>query len=369
MGLFWIAAAAAASKKLKSRHGRSRPSKPEETSHNSNSYSYDVKHSYYDCVVAELGCKSGEDLNAFFQKIVEEYQSVINVDIQEKIVQLDKKTNELIEFEDRYGVKHSRSNFYANPTYIFDEITKSFDGDNYIASIISDIKNTNGDYVRFGNRLNYEISSLEDRIKRYEAEIPEMEHKIKDYKRKKIFYVLDRDFWDGLLYKETGEYIKTQKYLESDKAVLKAYKYYYKLYSENSELLKKCFDKYIEYSTINSERDSIERYIYKLKRISSGEEIYETDYQEKKLSQALDNLIQSGKITDIELQKVFLLLDKVEIKGRRGEYNFSYYRDNKSKLMKFIVEWFISNVYELDENFVDRNYYIQEEENTAPKLT
>ncbi len=88
-------------------------------------------------------------------------------------------------------------------------------------------------------------------------------------------------------------------------------------------------------------------------RITS-QRIYIPDLQ-KKVFRAC---ISSGKITAKILRKVFLQMDKAEIKGRRGEYNFSIYNGEKESFAKEILpllEWFIREVYESDETFVDRN--------------
>ena len=93
---------------------------------------------------------------------------------------------------------------------------------------------------------------------------------------------------------------------------------------------------------------------------SSNETI---EIQTKKDAIEFENYTQGDQKT---LEIVFLMLDKVEIKARRGEYSFQ--NTYHSTTFDSIVKWFISDVYEMDPNFVDRNYNLPEEEAHVKKL-
>ena len=61
-------------------------------------------------------------------------------------------------------------------------------------------------------------------------------------------------------------------------------------------------------------------------------------------------------------------MDKIEIKARRGEYDFSsMYSSSIPTYLKPLVTWFIQTIYEEDEKFVERNINNVNEENNAPK--
>lgn len=81
----------------------------------------------------------------------------------------------------------------------------------------------------------------------------------------------------------------------------------------------------------------------------------ETEYSEKTLNEAIKYMIESNIITTDDLQKVFLTLDKIEIKARRGEYEFKNQVPIVIQKLEPVIKGFIKDVYEEDEKFVERN--------------
>ena len=91
--------------------------------------------------------------------------------------------------------------------------------------------------------------------------------------------------------------------------------------------------------------------------------LVESDYREEQMfSRALEGLSKEGSVTETSLERLFLAMDKAEIRQRRGEYQIgsetSYSPRDKYKP---IVKWFVKKVYEADEDFVKRNYEPQDE--------
>ena len=86
---------------------------------------------------------------------------------------------------------------------------------------------------------------------------------------------------------------------------------------------------------------------------------------QERIKIALGRMLSEGKISDKGLEDIYRTLDKVGLKARRGEYDFKSRpsaTDGKVGIYKEFMKWFIENVYEEDEKFIERNRGVEEGE-------
>lgn len=89
----------------------------------------------------------------------------------------------------------------------------------------------------------------------------------------------------------------------------------------------------------------------------------ENNYDNQRLESTFKRMFEEGKINENKLASVFLQMDKVEIKSRRGEYLSGHSSSDilSAKSLEELITWFIENIYEADENFVKNNKNITDD--------
>lgn len=228
-----------------------------------------------------------------------------------------------------------------------------------------------GDKLRLIEKLNLHIVDMEK------------EEKEPSRFREKYNYLIRDEAEDVLLKKiEKLEYkikyfpfekkanqIRLEEIKEKLKKIQKA-----KLEAEEFESLSE-EDKKMILEYLNSEateshyRHSLERNRYKIGCVRACSDYNGNGCDYKKLryrrERTLGRMLSEGKISDEYLDLIYRKLDKVGIKGRRGEYSpkeLLYYGVEATVLdYKGFLMWFIDEVYEQDEHFVERNTQVEEE--------
>lgn len=412
MGLLWICLAAkVVNDHQKKYYGGSSKTKSNTKSqrsnyHHSDSSYYEPKHNYYDCVMEEIHDKKS-DLYNFFSLLLDEYKKDIDRtqkiiedkrnDLVQKLESATPNLDKFIEVLAKKGINVKHELLHFNQNYNHDKYySLNYNKHSWPGLVFS--SNINSTYLRIDinnidkNNVN---SVFEDEIQKQREYIIEKEQAIEELNSqiaeltlqkeelnsqleinsKKLKYTIFRRKDRLNKIKECNQNInKCNQTIEELKEKCSLYRKNINTYKNNISMLEKLLNmddeekellinSIDEISTaidITKEIQAIEKELYDFydRYIIESYKKYrlDTDY----MLVTFERLVREGKISQENLEKIFVLLDGVEIKGRRGEYEFAHaYRIDG--LLKEIVVWFIKNVYELDETFVDRNYELPEE--------
>ena len=345
MGMFWIAVAAAAYKKS---HGGRRCHK---TSNGEVRYSYDdvnnkvVTHTYYDCVLSEIYGNQDEDLYKTFKSLADAYLSKIDSKI--------KATEEVVKDKAKE----------------YDGSLKLYNG------FIGNIFENEEEYLCFKNLVESSNSIdefyrlLDSRIDNYyrymEGDLESLSkgnEEIEKFKKRKLLSLTNKHFWKTKIEdkEDHQNIVKNNMGYHCDQITI--YENIKYICKENTNLIHAAIHEQLGSRIIKSELNRVKDDLSDLRRQGNG---YGFNYSI--IEEVFEEKVNSGEITENKLQKLYLLLDKVEIKGRRGEYSFIDTRSND--LLPKIVKWFVQNVYELDPEFVNRNIDLLENEDVSLKRT
>ena len=211
--------------------------------------------------------------------------------------------------------------------------------------------------------IDKEIDQYYQNMDGYLNKMAILNEEIDEFKRRKLISLTRKDFWKRKIEarSETHDYYDDS--LGDAVERINMYENIKRIYKANTDIIN---------TAVNEEISSrpIKKEIARLQCVADdlARQLRDYGFNEEILEQVFEEKIQNGEITETQLQKIYLLLDKVEIKGRRGEYHFESYRP--SNPLVCIVSWFIKNVYELDPGFVNRNIdLLEEEEGVSRKLT
>jgi hypothetical protein len=254
----------------------------------------------------------------------------------------------------------AKRNMEVRDTYNSDILYIFFDIDDGFRLWISRLRKPNKDG---GEIILKEIEQSYDRLVKVEAAYDERITKVKqeiatlEKKLKRAVFNRENMNRELELSKEALERLlnEANRYDDKDKE-----KRIYKMILSMDESEKEDFCKGID-ELIETIPERIE--LLGIFRQAGSVERGNYDYNlEEVLPVVMERLAQKGEISDLLLQKVFLLLDKIEIRKRRGEYPARYIFDRQpDELVEQIIKWFVDNVYEADEDFVKRNYNLKDE--------
>ncbi len=363
MSLMILALAAAAAKREREyRSGDEQVPKKKDSSRHDECHSLPT-YDYYDYVVAEIE-EEDKVLYPFFTMITEKYFA-LRKEEREQLTKRISELNTILYSKQTEYEQFKRLARFAGiemDETIIDSKTARVEFDGYGSVKIED-GTTSGDY------FEELLTSLQKKLELARQDLSTMDKKLEP------------------LYLEMKQLkAEAERSVFSKKSKLERIKEIeYSISAERSKY---------EYRTISEKIDDLEHLIHLLetkkdlfeeamKEIVSTlpleaelkelrQKAYEhsyTDHQDERfIEKAVEELTREGKITDIILEKVFLALDKVEIKQRRGEYEIRPvgYPSPRVFLRK-MVKWFVKHVYEADEDFVQRNYELPEEEIEKPK--
>lgn len=322
-------------------------------------YSYDGEtHNYIDCVFQELKDKDST-LYEFFKKLNIEYlkeKEVENKVIEDEINKLEAQAKTITPNYDKIssimnskGITFKHEFYSCNVNYepfmnICDR--KIFISNNDANSIIKEFE----DYIK-ARKLSIEVE--EKSIEETKNSIAKEERRLKFsiFKRKEIEKNINH------LKRDLKKFVNSRNSLIEG---LSQYEEFVSMSLEEKELFDKSLPELLQLFELKKE-------IYDLysKRSKIQDEM-KYNFDKETMTRVFERMIEEGNIDQKTLEIVFLMLDKVEIKARRGEYSFQ--NTYHSRTFDSIVKWFISDVYEMDPNFVDRNYILPEEEVHVKKL-
>ncbi len=348
--LLGIAVAAAVAKKRRSRYSHSSKRKGRSSSSSSSHYHSSSGVSYVQYVLVEMF--HNESLCSFFELIEKEYKDEMHrkyIEIRKEIDVLETKKREMTPNFDMLKkslAKKGSSIYYSIDVSGRNSVISIALGDRLTLNVDND--NSNG----LISRVNNIISNNEMKIADYERKIEEKKSMLESEKRRiTLFKKYEKE-------ERIRELECDVSSLELEYQALVDNNETYKKFANMDENEKALLDK-----GLSELRECIS--VYKeIQELQSKSRKLNTDYRycldHKVLGEVVEKLISENKISQTTLEKIFLMLDKVEIKARRGEYNNESCGSLYNK--RNIVEWFITNVYEVDESFVDRNYYLPEED-------
>ena len=345
MGLFWVLAAAAASKRTRTSHHRV---KHDKKGYSTSGEYYSPNYSYYDCIQAEL--MTDDNLKSFFELLMTEYTK--EKDYKKSII-IDEITTLKKEFEElkteigsasirTSGIEvHYSGNYYGGYIYIKkdnEEISIPWEKEKTFEFLIEKLNKSKTSLEGVNEelmRLNDLLFSNKKRLKFSIFKRTELKSTIEKLNNEKTIYEEKRD-----------SYIKTINALES----------IINLPEEDKNYISYVIDEMSKLYNLSRE----------IELVRKKYQLFISKYENRKIDDELvknifDRLICEGKINQNDIERIFWVLDKVEIKGRRGEYNEQLYRVNKYESIRLFISWFVQNVYELDPDFVSRNYAIEED--------
>lgn len=362
MSILLLAAVIAAQKQREQQYYHKKHSSSSKKKKNSSSttYSYGREKNYFDYLeqeVAERDSKLGE----FFQMIEKEYKEEIQREYQLRGDKFHKIQSD---------IEASIPAFHL----LIDQLKEKGITINHIISDKTRYKTPSIHISEIGNIFfqNYEelIQALKDKLSSLESS-----QKIKQQEKDKIqeqIMIASKKAKYAIFNRSSKRYVLQD--LESKFTKLdEEYQYYSKLVQMIQIILSMSkSEKGIELLS-KSVEELNEAFELKDSLITAGKEYRDFGYycnfgysyhiNAEVLENVFEKLLEEGKISEITLQKIFLLMDTVEIKGRRGEYEFySCYSDyGHSDLSKSIMKWFVKNIYEMDDDFVARNIVLEEE--------
>ena len=364
MGLFWLAAIAAA-KKANSHKYRSHRHSNKNDSGGEKSESQVEVVNYLACLFKELSYDNPK-LLSFFESISDEYKIVAEEEIsrlkEEAEKDFKKSTEKKVYF---LKLKEALENESINVELrLKDEIDSI-----YMDEVVSFYFNGYdipfeyflGKNFSAPNSRRWNLNNFKSDRDNYESKISELKLHLEEIQKK--FHLLPSKRKEAK--QKIGEIQgKIDDYLKKHDDVCKKIELYEKIDNLPDEIKKLILNSIEE----TNERLKLRKNaLIKLNTIQNLKKQY--NYVDYVLKITMEKMTKEGKITEDILEKVFLQMDKVEIKGRRGEYNFRSWSsrlDYKAENLKGLLIWFIKNVYEIDENFVNSNYDLEQEETKNP---
>ncbi|MBR4178759.1 MAG: hypothetical protein IKR57_05390 [Bacilli bacterium] len=349
--LVGIAVAAAVAKKQRKyyRHSSSRKRKTESSS--TSSYHYDPKHSYMDCVLQELYDEESE-LYKFFKMLSDEYNSELAGQMQVvngKIDDLESKLKSLTPSMDKLVKKLSKKGI---------NLKYSVDGNNYLYTYI--YINNNECIEVNGKTIEEVFDKIKEILKREESKresekesIDNNKTHIAEMKKKLKYSIFKRKEIEDDINESSKELQTSIDSYEDLSNTIKVYDEFLKMDEEEKELFKSGLSELQELLKLKEEISKLKNELNKIRHLK------DYSFSKEVMDKVMERLLVEGKITSTTLEKVFLMLDRVEIKGRRGDYKFYY---THCQCNESIVRWFVKDIYENDEGFVERNYYLPEDE-------
>ena len=346
MGLTWINASLTAKENLEKRYKRSA----------SNEYkciSCKSEYTYEECLMMEAS-KNGTVLSKFFSDLVNEYKK----ERKEECELINAKKNKLIE-----ETKKIHDNFDTLKEELFkigiklshkytEHINKDEHGVFYFNDFDIPFEVLQDKPVNFGEPDRWNLYEFKKEKESYDEYFVEVEKERKRLQRKlkiDIFHRLETkseiDQLESGFIRYSKEYEKLNKKIET----------YEKLKELNPSQNHKFLNAINETYKLLELRKEIYNLSTEKEELNSGNSV-----NSELIKKSIQKLTDKGIINSEVLEKVFLSMDKVEIKMRRKEYN----KDLDMHLPSFnamIVKWFIENVYETDESFVERNYNLDED--------
>lgn len=156
---------------------------------------------------------------------------------------------------------------------------------------------------------------------------------------------------------------KKEKLEQIQKAKLKAEEFESLSTQDKKEILEYLQSKQKDFSLSQDLKHTEYEIIYSNE--CRNENGYGYDYKKLKdrRERTLGRMLSEKKISDKDLDDIYRKLDKVGIKARRGEYDFKTWStatDGEVKIYKEFLKWFIEDVYEENEQFLERNTEIEE---------
>lgn len=379
MSLLYVAAMLKAAEKYNKRYSKPKRKKPDWQSNSDRVVFSEHQYTYFDCLMLELKNKESR-LYKFFKKIYDKSEELMkeyydSIEQERKVFynQIDEKKSDLEETS-----KKLPDSIKIMPyiTLGFNSLELSIDNYQLLKLYPVNIPKDRTKIIQFCDeeiikKISNRKKELKDKLKgfgSYDVMINEIEQKIKILKDKLKITILPKkrkELEAKIIQEERNVNI-----LKNYKKELNTIENTEKLYIENKEEILLCFKKFSEIILLVDE----------LHKFNNGAEpdFYNVRIKRQKefFAKALDCIIKEDKMTEDDLQKIFLEMDKVEIKGRRGEYDFNYVQfqfwsqSTEMDNLRPLLSWFIQNLYEADKNFVERNINNLDENNDElPKKT
>lgn len=361
MSLLYLAAAVKAAKVYNKRYAKPSRKKPGWSDNKDVVIYREKQHTYFECLIKELAYDN-ESLYEFFEQIYIEAQNK-----KRKI--LEQYNEELKIVEKQQSAKQKGIEKLAEDLKDICVRCYFWSKDSNIKLFVLDGEFEGIDCEVFTDQATLEKYILDLKAtaglqQKYEKLIEESEQKIQKLRKKLKFTLFPSKKNDIKYYELNPEMnnleINKQKLKEClvAKKVLKKFE---ELYENNKDKIQLFIKMVLEYKKLYNQILSISNKKSELRSSEKELELFET---------AFSMMVAKKKITEENLQKVYVQMDKVEIKGRRGEYKFGFSStdfDGKCDHLQPLLRWFIKYVYEADKNFVDRNMELEEIEKESSK--